>query len=544
MKLFLINVCFVLPIIVFSQNPDSLKRELKLAKHDTTKIQLQYQIAEADMIFRLAYWDSLINEIDSKKEDYSQPRILYVLNVVKAASLNNLGYIHRTKGNVKDAEINYKSAIKLRSKLANDRHFKFEKNIHYSEIAWIYNNLSNVYELEGNQSMEFECLKFTYEYYSRIKDQAGIAMSYNNIASYYNDIGDIAKALEYNYKALNLNEKLKNKEYMAYNLNNLGLIYQLQGEISKANDYFNKSLKLHKEVNNKAGMAMVLHNIASVVDDEGDGSKALPYYFNSLKIKEELNNKSGVAYTLNNIASIYLKQRKIDLALKYYKECLAIRESIHELNEVAYTLSYMAEAYSLANRIDLAISLAERSFQLSRELKRPANIMTSSAVLKSLYKLKGKYKEAFSMYELEMQMRDSLNNAVTKKAAIKKQFQYQYEKKAAADSVKNAEAQKVKNAQLQAQSAQLKQERTQRFALYGGLGLVIAFSIFVYNRFRLTQKQKILIEKQKGLVDNAYLQLHERNQEVMDSIHYAARIQRSLITNEKYIAKMLNKLHG
>ena len=59
---------------------------------------------------------------------------------------------------------------------------------------------------------------------------------------------------------------------------------------------------------------------------------------------------------------------------------------------------------------------------------------------------------------------------------------------------------------------------------------------------RVTQKQKKVIEEQKGLVDAAYEQLHEKNKEVMDSITYARRIQRALITPEAYIDKALNRL--
>jgi len=44
------------------------------------------------------------------------------------------------------------------------------------------------------------------------------------------------------------------------------------------------------------------------------------------------------------------------------------------------------------------------------------------------------------------------------------------------------------------------------------------------------------------MVDAAYESLHEKNKEVMDSIYYARRIQRALITSEKYIANQLNKL--
>jgi hypothetical protein len=73
---------------------------------------------------------------------------------------------------------------------------------------------------------------------------------------------------------------------------------------------------------------------------------------------------------------------------------------------------------------------------------------------------------------------------------------------------------------------------------------VIAFSGFVFNRFRVTQKQKSIIEKQKTLVDEAFAQLEEKNREVMDSIHYAKRIQTALLPNEKYIERKLNQLNS
>ena len=43
-------------------------------------------------------------------------------------------------------------------------------------------------------------------------------------------------------------------------------------------------------------------------------------------------------------------------------------------------------------------------------------------------------------------------------------------------------------------------------------------------------------------MDEAYAQLEEKNKEVMDSIHYAKRIQNALLPNETYIARQLDKL--
>jgi hypothetical protein len=72
------------------------------------------------------------------------------------------------------------------------------------------------------------------------------------------------------------------------------------------------------------------------------------------------------------------------------------------------------------------------------------------------------------------------------------------------------------------------QDKTQKWALFGGLFLLLIFGAIMYNRFRITQKQKEIIElKQK---------------EVVDSITYAKRIQTSLLPTEKYIERNLKRL--
>ncbi len=180
--------------------------------------------------------------------------------------------------------------------------------------------------------------------------------------------------------------------------------------------------------------------------------------------------------------------------------------------------------------------------KVAKELGFPEDIMCAAITLKAIYKKQNKYKEAFATYDLFIQMRDTIESEEAKKASIKKQFQYQYEKKAAADSVKHAEERKVKNAQLIVQRSQLKQEKTKRLALYSGLVLMIAFLGFVFNRFIVTQKQKAIIEQQKILVDEAFKHLEEKNKEVMDSIHYAKKIQQALLTSEQYINNALNRL--
>ncbi|HEX7415012.1 MAG TPA: hypothetical protein VF411_13290, partial [Bacteroidia bacterium] len=102
----------------------------------------------------------------------------------------------------------------------------------------------------------------------------------------------------------------------------------------------------------------------------------------------------------------------------------------------------------------------------------------------------------------------------------------------------DAEQEKLKAIALE----EKKRQQVIIFAVVGVLLLVVAFSIVLLRRFRITQKQKKLIEEQKLLVETAYAALHEKNEEVMASIRYAKRIQDALLTPERYIHTALNRL--
>ena len=55
-------------------------------------------------------------------------------------------------------------------------------------------------------------------------------------------------------------------------------------------------------------------------------------------------------------------------------------------------------------------------------------------------------------------------------------------------------------------------------------------------------KQKEEIEKQNEKIQFAFYEIEEKQKEILDSIHYARRIQNSLLPTEKYIEKKLRSL--
>lgn len=87
----------------------------------------------------------------------------------------------------------------------------------------------------------------------------------------------------------------------------------------------------------------------------------------------------------------------------------------------------------------------------------------------------------------------------------------------------------------------MQQEKTQRFALYGGLVLVVLFSVFVFNRLKLTQKQKAIIEIKEKETNHQKQLVEEKQKEIIDSINYAQRIQSTLMASELSLSQNLKE---
>lgn len=519
MKIKLQIIIFLFTILsgsCISQDIDSLKQALKIATHDSTRCHILDQMieTEADDNIWPTYNDqlktlcekNLKNVTSTNKKEYAS-RLFYIKYL--ASSLNNIGYLYNMQGNTTKA-LEY-----------------FQKSLLLQE---------------------------------EINDQKGIAESLNNMGVIYQNQSDIPKALECYHRSLRIQENIKDKSGIASSLNNIGAIYQNQNEVSKALEFFKKSLRIQEEINDQIGLAYTLNNMGRIYDAQNNFNKALEYHRRSLKVRKEINDKGGIANSLNNIGAIYQKQsdffsREIKpdndtlllKALEYHQVSLKAQEEIEDKKGMAYSLNSIAAAQFKLKKTGLAMKNASHSLEISKELGYPISISNASMLLSKIFREQGNYKAAYEMQVLYKQMSDSLNNENNRKASIQKSLQYVYEKKTVADSMRVMEERKIFEVQI-------KQEKTQRMALYIGISLTGIFSIFMFNRFRITRKQKNIIELQKKEVDVqrqladdrrmiAEGQKHiieEKQKEILDSIHYAKRIQQAMLTSEDYIKQYLN----
>lgn len=88
----------------------------------------------------------------------------------------------------------------------------------------------------------------------------------------------------------------------------------------------------------------------------------------------------------------------------------------------------------------------------------------------------------------------------------------------------------------------LQAEEKQKRYLLGGIALAFLFVISLIWFLLRIKKSNQIIQQQKKEVELKNNLVEEKQKEILDSIHYAKRIQRALITNENYIDKHLKRL--
>ncbi len=411
---------------------DSLKTALNKTSTDTVKIKLLSQLAENAPDKEWEAYNKQLKELVEEKIKKSPEGKEAFYTKYLSIALCNEGLIAKNNGDVKTALIYYEKSLAL------SREINFKEN-----IAQVLTNLGRALYNQGNILKALSCYEEALKLFTQQKNISQEAFIVNSIADLYKDQNDYLKALEYYKKSLALNQQINDEQGIAYSLTGIGSIYELQKKNEDALACFERSLVLNKKI----------------------------------------NNAQGTAATLNDIGFIYREKNELPRSIIYFKNCLAILEKIDYKQSIPSVLQNIGVSYQLLRQKDSSVFYFSKSLKMAQELGYPIVISHAASSLYSIYRNEGKAEQALKMYELSVKMRDSIFNDQTRKAAIKSQFKYEYEKKVIADSLKLADE---KNLTL----AVLKQEKTQRYALILSLILVLVISFSVFQRVQHNQKLK------------------------------------------------------
>jgi serine phosphatase RsbU (regulator of sigma subunit) len=431
-----------------------------------------------------------LNIADTYREDDLDLAIYHAKNALLYADKINyklkhnihssLGDYHFKKNEYQDAINQYQKAVEF----AQKNNFKQDESEFLGSIGSVYRQL-------GKKPIELDYKLNALAVLEELQDPQLLLAAYAKVGSFFTDIQNFEKGLEYYSKAIPILDTVKFNIGAAYYLN-LGFCYNNLGAPEKALPYLKKSLAIDIEDNDELSMASSYNNMGDTYKNLGNIAKALECFNNALTISTKINEKKRMLTALIHIARIDFEKGDLNAA---EEKC------------------YQALVYA-------------------KELKNINRIQRASSLLYGIFLKQKSYEKALNMKNLSIKMKDSLFSMNSLKIISELQAKYQFQKQILTDSISHVKEQEIKDLEILKQKTELNAKRNQQYALFGGMILVIFFSGFMYNRYRITQKQKVIIEQQKNEVEEAH-------NEIKDSINYAKRIQTAILPPNKVVKEYL-----
>jgi tetratricopeptide (TPR) repeat protein len=471
----------------------------------------------------------------------------------------SIGNTYYYKGEIQKAIECYEKSLKL-SKEIGDK----------ANISRSLNNLGIMYSDLDNAPKSLEYYKENLKVQEELGDKSSIAFTLNNLGNVYSDQGNMPKALEFYSKCLIISEEVGDKKSISSSLSNLGTIYEYQKDFSTALEYYNRSLKILEEIGDKSIAAATLTNMANIFIDKATElashdsigrdsliKMALEYYYRSLNFSEEINDKKVIIETLINIGHTYEEQavemtgiNSVDRdslnrkALACYNRSLVLGEEIGDRSSISFALVRIGTIYLRRNETLKALDFAKKAYGIAKETGYIFNIRDAAELLDKVYLRQGIYRLSRKYYGEYISVRDSIIKDENQQLFQKKYYQYQYEKKAATDSIAHDKAMEIANLQIEKQKDESRRQKMVILFIAIGLLLVLVLAGYIFRSLRVTRKQKRIIENQKKVVDDKNILLGEQNEEII-SQRDEIEVQRDMVVKQKeYIENIHDELKG
>jgi tetratricopeptide (TPR) repeat protein len=407
------------------------------------------------------------------------------------------------------------------------------------------------------------------------------------LARAFNGEAQFDSALAYGRLGLQRSEAIKNKYLKASATANLGVTLYYLGDYKGALAQYLSALKLEEELGRKARQATLYNNIGAIYVDQGFFDLAETQYQQGAQIYEELHDTTGMMHAGINLGNFYgvrsqsvkdtLARRSylvkaIEFNSRAHRYALILADSMHIANSLAnlgqnymYLRDYrqalnkltlsIALMRRLGRQYDLGISLLQLSDVLSRtrrytdalqmleEARKLGERIANPEILKYAYMnlaenyaLVGDYEKAFGMHKLFSNLSDSVMNTEATRQMQELQVAFDTEKKEKENALlleKNSSAAKT-----------IRQQRLTGIAIGLICVLLVAFAVIIFRASRAKQRINLQLERKNTLLEKQKELLEEKQKEILDSIHYARRIQRTLLAPEKYIERNLLRLQN
>jgi tetratricopeptide (TPR) repeat protein len=455
--LFLLCFCAAAPHSHAQSTADSLRRLILPTADDTLKVRRLTELARIltntrkyDSAMAIAKWGTLLAE---RLND----------SIGLADALFQSGRVFDFQDKYAETLALYQQSLAIAKKSA----YKLG-------IANAIGNIGNVYFAQSQYPQALECYLTSLKLHEELGNTQGRIKSLGNIGNSYEAQSQYPQALEYFLKSLKLSEELGDKQSMARSLNNIGYVYQVQNQYQQALEYHLKSLSLKEELGDKGGISRSLENIGGIYRSQKQYPQALEYHLKSLDLMEGLGDKRGIARSLNDVGIDYEELQQYDSAFAYLQRSFTLAKEVQYPSVLANAQYGIASVLTKQNKHLEALSHAQEALKLRMEAGVRKEQSESYAQLSTIHATLGNYKAAYDAEKNFHSINDSLFNINNAKRLTSLQADYDTQKQAAEQKLRQAEARH--KAQLVAQENE-RQTQVQYAAIAGVVLFVLALAL-------------------------------------------------------------------
>ena len=275
-----------------------------------------------------------------------------------AGILQELGLIHRVRGEYAEALENYQQALEI-SELRRD--------VPRSRAA-IHNAMGIVYSSIGDYQNGLNCLHQSLALYRLAEDRRGIASTLSNIGHTYIHLHEFAKAEEYYNRVMEIRKDLNDTAGIAMIRHSLGQLYIRQGRLEKAAETETLALEVFRTAEDRLGQIRALGHLGQIHEARGDFTTALGYLEEVCTLAEDIGDMESLEQGRTDSAKILLRLGDTEKALGILQETLPIALERNARERECIIRELLGECLAIRGAYGEAYVEIRQAFDLQRTL--------------------------------------------------------------------------------------------------------------------------------------------------------------------------------
>lgn len=311
---------FFFSSVLYAQsiNIDSLKKELSVAKHDSTKFKILQALR---VTYTFSYPDSALFYAEQQLQ-LARKLMDRKLEVV---ALDSKGWVLSVMGNYPDAMTYLLRALNL------------SEQIRYDEWTFrIYSHLTDTNIDQGNFDQAIQYGFKSLEIAEKTSEREYKLSALGHIGSIYEKLNLLDSALFYIQRSYNIEWQLKGKHEWNTLPFLLGNIYAKKADYHTAINYYRSAIGLAINRNNIKAVMNIYNGLANVYKASGSLDSSIYYAGKTIEIGNKIVNPLAILEASKLLANLYMVQHQKDSVIKYMELGAAFRDSLFNREKIIH----------------------------------------------------------------------------------------------------------------------------------------------------------------------------------------------------------------